>query len=195
MRGIPRQGRSKVIVTRITPAHAGNTTCLPSPQSSLQDHPRACGEYVPSILVVLPLGGSPPRMRGIPKFPEDYELYFRITPAHAGNTPEDFVLVEICEDHPRACGEYTARQRAEADQIGSPPRMRGIPSQINGARPNEGITPAHAGNTGTTISMNRPAKDHPRACGEYTKKSHDIAVHLARNPNFYLVSKFTRMES
>ena len=118
-----------------------------------------------------------------------------ITPAHAGNTCLYSPYNSTIWDHPRACGEYQKTTRLYMRKQGSPPRMRGIPQEDVLRLTDIGITPAHAGNTLFCDILMLLYRDHPRACGEYTKKSHDIAVHLARNPNFYLVSKFTRMES
>ena len=134
-------------------------------------------------------------MRGILNGANSSLMCRRITPAHAGNTFVFAFSWGLIWDHPRACGEYHENCTECLNQGGSPPRMRGIPILCGGLPSASGITPAHAGNTDVCFDFIQFSQDHPRACGEYTKKSHDIAVHLARNPNFYLVSKFTRMES
>ena len=195
MRGIQASAKDEMSVYGITPAHAGNTCTSDTGTTAGWDHPRACGEYTQSLLSSWAYMGSPPRMRGIQTFFFFVPSRLGITPAHAGNTVTrpDFLLKDL--DHPRACGEYRWCRVPCWTCSGSPPRMRGI---LVGSATNAvpiGITPAHAGNTNSPGPSLCLYEDHPRACGEYTKKSHDIAVHLARNPNFYLVSKFTRMES
>ena len=70
----------------ITPACAGNTVVVQSPNSIDRDHPRMRGEHW--IVLVPPSNypGSPPHARGTP-FQECYfNPLFRITPACAGNT-------------------------------------------------------------------------------------------------------------
>ena len=159
------------------------------------DHPRACGEYCFDLFGRVSATGSPPRMRGILRMCRKIVNSNGITPAHAGNTLQPATMLSFSGDHPRACGEYRCAVANCCSALGSPPRMRGIHGPESDADGDAGITPAHAGNTRSLLFPVTNCKDHPRACGEYTKKSHDIAVHLARNPNFYLVSKFTRMES
>ena len=111
--------------------------------------------------------GSPPRMRGIQA--EGYKSFLNmgITPAHAGNTKSPCPGCSVIRDHPRACGEYGARVVQDRLQVGSPPRMRGIPKKSLSRNWNCRITPAHAGNTANAGTMISPYRDHPRACGEY----------------------------
>ena len=73
------------VETRITPAHAGNRGALARPLGLGGDHPRACGEQR-RVGDCLPLAaGSPPRMRGTAIWGKLLIIFFRITPAHAGN--------------------------------------------------------------------------------------------------------------
>ena len=90
----------------ITPAHAGNTRCRCRRLACTRDHPRACGEYQPGQVVVQPLQGSPPRMRGILLSMGYPSVSKGITPAHAGNTIGRLRRDGTAQDHPRACGEY-----------------------------------------------------------------------------------------
>ena len=86
MRGIPPKYDVMPYPTRITPAHAGNTKLSGKIVAVHGDHPRACGEYLHTVFLILPVLGSPPRMRGIR---QEIPLLLdvpRITPAHAGNT-------------------------------------------------------------------------------------------------------------
>ena len=46
--------------------------------------------------------------------------------------------------------------------------MRGTPQSDTVAVAQEGIIPAHAGNTSTPCVPPHPPRDHPRACGEHT---------------------------
>ena len=70
----------------ITPAYAGNTTLIFVCTSWLEDHPRVCGEHIRHNSPLLPLRGSPPRMRGTPYGYKVENGQYGITPAYAGNT-------------------------------------------------------------------------------------------------------------
>ena len=87
MRGIPAPAVPAAWPAGITPAHAGNTGLSAAGGGSIGDHPRACGEYVRIQDFMLPIVGSPPRMRGIRHCAAETDGHAGITPAHAGNTP------------------------------------------------------------------------------------------------------------
>ena len=86
MRGKPAVILKPPLRPRITPAHAGKTRVIGVAAEIVEDHPRACGENLFELAIMLMLRGSPPRMRG--------KLYYSpvsgtsrgITPAHAGKT-------------------------------------------------------------------------------------------------------------
>ena len=130
------------------------------------DHPRACGEN--SLLdknSALSIG-SPPRMRGKPRFTHKIVGNGRITPAHAGKTNVENSKLCNHRDHPRACGENYLYQQGQPAPEGSPPRMRGKPYIVAFVKPLQRITPAHAGKTLLGAGYGDELKDHPRACGE-----------------------------
>ena len=86
MRGTRDGGRSRHVVLRIIPAHAGNT-CLDRIEiTSRPDHPRACGEHACWPREKLRCSGSSPRMRGTRCARILSPRHARIIPAHAGNT-------------------------------------------------------------------------------------------------------------
>ena len=70
---------------RITPACAGNRNILTQKRNGKQDHPRVCGEQVPSLLCPKQQRGSPPRVRGTDHALAQNSMLDRITPACAGN--------------------------------------------------------------------------------------------------------------
>ena len=131
----------------ITPAHAGNTAPYFWFDLRCWDHPRACGEYKTRAAGAESGRGSPPRMRGIQSSFRPFQSSSRITPAHAGNTIVRSADMCIFGDHPRACGEYLPWESVTFSELGSPPRMRGIPNYIRYENGIQRITPAHAGNT------------------------------------------------
>ena len=147
MRGIRKREKVSAMVGRITPAHAGNTL-IPQPiMAFVGDHPRACGEYCLDEIGGNRRIGSPPRMRGILRAGRFRRRKAGITPAHAGNTLCRNCGKQTGWDHPRACGEYASTSKMKMATWGSPPRMRGIPSEKPEWVKASGITPAHAGNT------------------------------------------------
>ena len=156
---------------RITPAHAGKTTCSPVASKIFTDHPRACGENGRTMSPSMRWRGSPPRMRGKRGLLPSSNSQFRITPAHAGKTWRPPSPKMRRPDHPRACGENSCRPCVTNAFDGSPPRMRGKRDAGAGPQRAGRITPAHAGKTVLrTASCSRRA-DHPRACGENLKES------------------------
>ena len=128
--------------------------------------PRACGENIPRPLHNLRVQGSPPRMRGKRQRVNLRKHRLGITPAHAGKTTEGSWISTAKRDHPRACGENSKAGELTVKVKGSPPRMRGKQRRVVLQYEDRGITPAHAGKTGTRLKSLRRRWDHPRACGE-----------------------------
>ena len=151
---------------RITPADAGKTTTQRYIHPDESDHPRGCGENVRAAENFDFSAGSPPRMRG--------KLYVGvtagnvrgITPADAGKTAHAAVKLEAGMDHPRGCGENSSSGWPSNAVTGSPPRMRGKPTDFICLLRRHRITPADAGKTCQPQHSNRNHRDHPRGCGE-----------------------------
>ena len=134
----------------ITPAYAGKRClqCQHSPQH--WDHPRVCGEKR--------------RIADCAPFAEG------ITPAYAGKrlAAADRHCPE--RDHPRVCGEKIWGTVFQGMKIGSPPRMRGKDISAKIKLLTLRITPAYAGKSGLDDHVHQRDQDHPRVCGEKTKK-------------------------
>ena len=95
---------------RIIPADAGNTACTWAWTPVPRDHPRGCGEHHCSVRLLLHHSGSSPRMRGTPLSRTDVSITVRIIPADAGKTDRPDGAKGITRDHPRGCGEHSARK-------------------------------------------------------------------------------------
>ena len=110
--------------------------------------------------------GSPPRVRGtaMPKSPTDPTE--GITPACAGNGRNGGAKSAAFRDHPRVCGERCLHYQERTLHKGSPPRVRGTVLRMAYDATCTRITPACAGNGTLARAEKRPAKDHPRVCGE-----------------------------
>ncbi len=110
---------------RITPACAGKTATGHAIPCRGWDHPRVCGENRVGNLVFMLRPGSPPRVRGKPVSPLSQRERIGITPACAGKTLSMSSRILRRKDHPRVCGENTAKIGKEDGPKGSPPRVRG----------------------------------------------------------------------
>ena len=110
--------------------------------------------------------GSPPHMRGKERTAPRPGGARGITPAHAGKSPHRNFIIQPVRDHPRTCGEKEDALKEHAEELGSPPHMRGKDVQSQGRNNRPGITPAHAGKSFNIIAAVRHDRDHPRTCGE-----------------------------
>ena len=173
MRGSPPRMRGKRAASsiiklhpRITPADAGKTSRRAIPCTRGQHHPRGCGENVLPERTEPSSRGSPPRMRGKRAFLNDFTILNRITPADAGKTRQYEHATKSNEDHPRGCGENSPVCKVGRNERGSPPRMRGKPTEAADRPESWRITPADAGKTSTSLYARFKMPDHPRGCGE-----------------------------
>jgi len=167
MRGTPLAPLLKILLTRITPVHAGNTSILTHTYVHFKDHPSTCGEHENPLKGMITFLGSPPHIRGTRDHRHRYIRLYRITPAHAGNTLIAATDYRLLKDHPRTRGEHMSNGhyfhifvgsprtrgehtiwfRSSRTFEGSPPHMRGTLLCQHLAAGSWMITPAHAGNT------------------------------------------------
>ena len=134
----------------ITPACAGKRASHSETLCHTRDHPRMCGEKC---------------------------LYFRatsatirITPACAGKRLSPITPAWGRRDHPRMCGEKAFSHSSGDGSKGSPPHVRGKVCPGLQLIHVQGITPACAGKSAFPDDVIGELKDHPRMCGEKTKK-------------------------
>ena len=93
-----------------------------------------------------------------------------ITPAYAGKSYYGVWDSVAKWDHPRVCGEKHPAFSFVRSFLGSPPRMRGKGVERRQNRLVSRITPAYAGKRCFLIAECFFIGDHPRVCGEKTKK-------------------------
>ena len=151
---------------RITPAGAGKTYICKLIGRAGKDHPRRCGENALKVEVFCSVGGSPPQVRGKPRWSSGVDAARRITPAGAGKTDLFIYMCRDSEDHPRRCGENEWADLNNKVGIGSPPQVRGKPAVGRRRGFRSGITPAGAGKTTVLQFRQQTFRDHPRRCGE-----------------------------
>ena len=175
--GSPPHVRGKVeipgIITSksgITPACAGKSMYHTTRCGGSWDHPRMCGEkpraYRPPVCDI----GSPPHVRGKERGSTSRQRRKGITPACAGKSCGGGTYDTNFTDHPRMCGEKTTYLYCAFFISGSPPHVRG--KGPAGQRPllDTRITPACAGKSVIRRVRAGCVGDHPRMCGEKTKK-------------------------
>ena len=154
----------------VSPAYAGKSSCLWWRKWPCRDHPRVCGEKLNTHLTFPPSSGSPPRMRGKALPPPAVVVPLGITPACAGKSICSALYHSFDWDHPRMCGEKFKLRGRTFSRLGSPPHVRGKVLFWFVMLPQYRITPACAGKSMRTSTTHFLPWDHPRMCGEKTKK-------------------------
>ena len=154
----------------ITPAYAGKRAAAAPAAAGHQDHPRVCGEKLKSCSITATRQGSPPRMRGKELLPRCSWCCIGITPAYAGKSGSSRSPSASRRDHPRVCGEKRPCVPPSPPLLGSPPRMRGKGRHNLILQDLTRITPAYAGKRASPQNVAYYLRDHPRVCGEKTKK-------------------------
>ena len=114
--------------------------------------------------------GSPPPMRGKETIGIKRAVKTRITPAYAGKSYAEMIRYFQNQDHPRLCGEKRRNTFQPPSPQGSPPPMRGKVDNVGVMCYNLRITPAYAGKRLRWSRTSPRCWDHPRLCGEKTKK-------------------------
>ena len=120
----PIEPRLIPVAIRITPACAGTTILAAAGKGFGQDHPRVCGNHEPHRVALKDPPGSPPRVREPHSRLRRADRASRITPACAGTTASNISESCASEDHPRVCGNHEKAPHADAERLGSPPRVR-----------------------------------------------------------------------
>ena len=157
-------------VSGITPAYAGKRSPALFPLRSPEDHPRVCGEKKVMRGAKDKRMGSPPHVRGKAQDLTDRQPVCWITPACAGKRRCKAAFCAWFWDHPRMCGEKASHSATLFGVGGSPPHVRGKVGRTLYLVAGERITPAYAGKSFLQRTAQCRCQDHPRVCGEKTKK-------------------------
>ena len=129
-------------------------------------HPRVCGERQSGSSGSQTGGGSSPRVRGTLRRLRSLNANFRFIPACAGNASCSRTRRRDFPVHPRVCGERDDSDRADNQNHGSSPRVRGTRCQCSGKVGLLRFIPACAGNAVPMLRKGWPVTVHPRVCGE-----------------------------
>ena len=167
-------------VPGITPAYAGKSPPAKRKNPAIWDHPRVCGEKIPSSLNWPMFLGSPPRVRGKADSANLHQPKPGITPAYAGKS------TGLCEhsrqeqDHPRVCGEKSAASIWAICARGSPPRVLGKDPRFIDDDTAGGITPACAGKRPVSPIWWTPCQNRQGLCRD---------SYLSEPGGFYLLRR------
>ena len=183
MQGKEVQGLFQDLVGGITPAYAGKRGSGSLPRSCRRDHPRVCGEKISQTRRNLPLGGSPPRVRGKDQACSRWRYPDGITPACAGKSCPPQAPTFTRQDHPRVCGEKMFGKNSNIQDVGSPPHVRGKGEVEAGKESVDRITPACAGKSRSGQTTPQHQRDHPRVCGEKVGFVFQLACPLGSPPH------------
>ena len=170
MRGKVFERPGGFVEIRITPAYAGKRSKSMTLRSLRGDHPRVCGEKRSRRHHLVAEQGSPPRMRGKESHARRKRQAHGITPACAGKRRCKAAFCAWFWDHPRMCGEKASYSATLFGVGGSPPHVRGKVGRTLYLVAGERITPAYAGKSFLQRTAQCRCQDHPRVCGEKTKK-------------------------
>ena len=172
----PRMRGARYCVARlwgqagIIPADAGSTRSIRPSAHAAMDHPRGCGEHRLWNRYHKFVKGSSPRMRGARMANYFVDFPARIIPADAGSTGQRINVAHGSGDHPRGCGEHIGKTYAWSRWAGSSPRMRGARSGRRQSHCRWRIIPADVGSTSLMPTTRPDVRDHPRRCGEHTRR-------------------------
>ena len=152
---------------RLIPAAAGNTPTCTGSGRRCTAHPRGCGEHDRGREEGHVHDGSSPRLRGTPRQLGLHWIRVRLIPAAAGNTLPVAAFVRLLPAHPRGCGEHPTPRSRSGKSVGSSPRLRGTPHELQQNEPQGRLIPAAAGNTSAARRRTSRRPAHPRGCGEH----------------------------
>ena len=166
----------------IIPACAGSSRKDAPFLRGFRDHPRVCGEQTALYSGVPRSTGSSPRVRGAGRARPIAVREDGIIPACAGSSSDRSALLLCGWDHPRVCGEQTARSCANGRATGSSPRVRGAADVGVRMLSPVGIIPACAGSRRSIMASCVRGRDHPRVCGEQLPALHFCYSHEGSSP-------------
>ena len=134
-------------IYRFIPTRVGNTCASIMRQLASSVHPHACGEYLAFPFQPRLVAGSSPRVWGIPVRPAVRLKPNRFIPTRVGNTSAFSFSNSFSAVHPHACGEYDVEPGVMHGQLGSSPRVWGIPHSYPQSIQILRFIPTRVGNT------------------------------------------------
>ena len=176
-----RRGRNRRLHGLI-PARAGNTFSGGGMAVACGAHPRSRGEHVEVGTSRVTEPGSSPLARGTRQGTSRTGLRAGLIPARAGNTGVSSWRDKPSWAHPRSRGEHSLWTHGGVALLGSSPLARGthilpsIPCHKNG------LIPARAGNTCTSLQNDLTIWAHPRSRGEHVLTEPPVLPPVGSSP-------------
>ena len=125
---------------------------------------------------------SSPRRQGTCSMWSSSNFSVRIIPADAGSTRWNAENPSSGADYPRRYGEHGDLGHQLLVRGGSSPRIRGAPEAVHHMQVAIRIIPADTGSTPSWIRRPWPARDHPRRCGEHSKRPRKRSTRRGSSP-------------
>ncbi len=100
-----------------------------------------------------------------------YERFTKMSALYEAKQAELSDTIKPRKDHPRVCGEKETMLVNSAVIVGSPPRMRGKDHILEFIKNCNRITPAYAGKSVIGEGDVGVRQDHPRVCGEKSRRA------------------------
>ena len=167
VRGLRPCGLRQGCLVRYNPACAGTTMATASALPSMAIQPRVCGDYFGDVKYRSTLPDTTPRVRGLHRIDDAAEYNERYNPACAGTTRARRRAVMDCSIQPRVCGDYSFAVCDSCEIDDTPPRVRGLPTDLIALSFCERYNPACAGTTQNLVHVYGREQIQPRVCGDY----------------------------
>ena len=165
VRGNRTRVRGSVTSPGPTPARAGQPCERAFIGSQSTAYPRACGATSLTRCAISACEGLPPRVRGNRSTPANRPSTLGPTPARAGQPRPYGQGVVRSRAYPRACGATDDGEPVAMNDSGLPPRVRGNHERSARLNPQQGPTPARAGQPARSARSDTRLWAYPRACG------------------------------
>ena len=130
------------------------------------DHPHACGDKTMRDICPASSRGSSPRVWGQGSVLPCIQFLDGIIPTRVGTRVLCKQMVDICKDHPHACGDKPFLFSINSSKIGSSPRVWGQVTVYTCHTLKVRIIPTRVGTRNVLTDKTVSKQDHPHACGD-----------------------------
>ena len=151
---------------RIIPTRVGTSTIRVALAPDSLNHPHACGDKFPFVVVVLSEIGSSPRVWGQVCPYKNCLIPVRIIPTRVGTSHALPYNYACWGDHPHACGDKLYFGIISCILVGSSPRVWGQVEHCERVSIILRIIPTRVGTRKVALQAVDLSWDHPHACGD-----------------------------
>ena len=147
--------------------------------------PTRVGNTSAPHVTTTPSSGSSPRVWGILAVFVVANKGRRFIPTRVGNTAPLRLDRLSAAVHPHACGEYGESRGSMEVEVGSSPRVWGIPFRRPQRTGHARFIPTRVGNTRRRLIAAIKPPVHPHACGEYKRRKNASASQRGSSPRVW----------